>query len=97
MDLLTRSSQINIVCALAPCAEPRESPVKEQVILGIDKRDAERQKDLWLARHPDLKVLKVHRPRREPPHLLTRFGGRHVPRVSITVDYEEPGAGSSEE
>ena len=26
----------------------------------------------------------------EPPTWLTRIGSKHVPRVSITVEYEEP-------
>ena len=59
----------------------------QHIILGTNERDAERQKDLWLALHPAIKVLKVHRPERER-HLLTRLGGRNIPRVSITVDYE---------
>jgi hypothetical protein len=62
--------------------------MKQYIILGADKSDAERQKALWLAQRPEIRVLKVHRPSREQS-LLARFGGR-VPRVSITVDYEEP-------
>jgi hypothetical protein len=65
-----------------------EGLVKEHVILGTDGRDAERQKDLWLSQHPAIRVLKVHPPKREQ-HLLARIGGRNVPRVLITVDYEE--------
>lgn len=65
-----------------------ESIVKEHIILGTDRRDAERQMDLWLSQHPTIKVLKVHPPKRER-HLLARIWGRNVPRVSITVDYEE--------
>jgi hypothetical protein len=62
--------------------------MKEHIILGTDRRDAERLKDLWLAQHPAIKVLKVH-PSRLERHLLARIGGRNIPRVSITVDYEE--------
>jgi hypothetical protein len=29
--------------------------------------------------------------KREPPTLLMRIGSKHVPRVSILVEYEEPG------
>jgi hypothetical protein len=65
-----------------------ESFVKEHIILGTDKNDAERQKDLWLAQNPSITILRVHPPRREQ-HLLARIGGRNVPRVSIAVDYED--------
>jgi hypothetical protein len=64
--------------------------VKEHVILGTDKQDVERQRDLWLSRNPAIKVIKIHRVKREPPNLLMRIGSKHVPRVSITVEYEEP-------
>ena len=63
--------------------------VKEHQILGTDEQDAERQRNIWLAENPAIKVLRVHRPRREPHNLLTRLGGRNVPRFSITVEYEE--------
>ena len=64
--------------------------VKEHLILGTDKQDAEKQRDLWLSQNPALKVLRMHPVQLEPPTLLTRIGSRHVPRVSITVEYEEP-------
>jgi hypothetical protein len=64
--------------------------VKEHLILGTDKQDAEKQRDLWLSQNPALKVLRMHPVKLEPPTLLTRIGSRHVPRVSITVEYEEP-------
>ena len=64
--------------------------VKEHLILGTDKQDAEKQRDLWLSQNPALKVLRMHPVQPEPPTLLTRIGSRHVPRVSITVEYEEP-------
>lgn len=63
--------------------------MKEHVILGTDKQDAERRLDIWLAENPALKVLRVHHPKREPHNWLTRLGGRNVPRFSITVEYEE--------
>jgi hypothetical protein len=63
--------------------------VKEHLILGIDRQDAERRLDIWLAENPAIKVLRVHEPKREPHNLLTRLGGRNVPRFSITVEYEE--------
>ncbi len=67
--------------------------MKEYIILGTDAEDAERQTDLWLAQNPAIKVLKVDQPKHEQ-HLLTRLGGKHVPRVSITVDYEELDVGA---
>lgn len=63
---------------------------KEHLILGTDKQDAEKQRDLWLSQNPALKVLRMHPVQPEPPTLLTRIGSRHVPRVSITVEYEDP-------
>jgi hypothetical protein len=65
------------------------SAVKERVFLGVDKRDVEEQQELWLSKNPAIKVLRVHGPRREPRTLLTPFGGKNIPRFSITVDYEE--------
>jgi hypothetical protein len=64
--------------------------VKEHLILGIDKWDAENQRDLWLSHNPAIKVVKIHPVKREPQNLLTRIGGKNVPRVSILVEYEEP-------
>jgi hypothetical protein len=64
--------------------------VKEHLILGVDKRDAEKQRDLWLSHNPAIRVVKIHPVRREPQNLLTRIGGKNVPRVSIVVEYVEP-------
>jgi hypothetical protein len=63
--------------------------VKEHLILGTNKRDAEEQRDLWLSENPSIKVIKLHRVKREPQTLLTLIGSKHVPRVSILVEYEE--------
>jgi hypothetical protein len=63
--------------------------LKEHVFLGTDSGDAEALRDRWLSENPTVKVLRMHPPRREPLSLLVRLGGRNVPRVSITVDYEE--------
>jgi len=63
--------------------------VKEHLILGTDKRDAEQQRDLWLSENPSIRVIKIHRVRREPQTLLTLIGSKHVPRVSILLEYEE--------
>jgi hypothetical protein len=64
--------------------------VKEHLILGTDKQDAEEQRDLWLSENPSIKVVTIHPVKREPHTLLTLIGSRHVPRVSIMVEYEEP-------
>ncbi len=64
--------------------------VKEHLILGTDKQDAEKQRDLWLSQNPALRVVRMHPVKPEPPTLLTRIGSKHVPRVSITVEYEDP-------
>ena len=64
--------------------------VKEHLILGTDKLDAEKQRDLWLSQNPALRVVRMHPVKPEPPTLLTRIGSKHVPRVSITVEYEDP-------
>src|SRR3981081_1860514 len=64
--------------------------VKQHLILGTDKRDAEKQRDLWLSENPTIKIVKLHRVKREPQTLLTLIGSKHVPRVSIMVEYEEP-------
>ena len=66
-----------------------ESKVKEHLILGTNKRDAEEQRDLWLSENPSIRVVKLHRVKREPQTLLTLIGSKHVPRVSILVEYEE--------
>jgi hypothetical protein len=63
--------------------------VKEHLILSTDKQNAERQMDLWLSENPSIKVIKLHTVKPEPQTLLTLIGSKHVPRVSITVEYEE--------
>jgi hypothetical protein len=67
---------------------------KEYLILGTDKRDAEMQRDLWLSRNPAIKVIKIHGVKREPPTLLARISSKHVPQVSITVEYEDSEEGT---
>lgn len=66
-----------------------EDVVKEHLILGTDERDAEEQIDLWLSQNPAFKVIKIHAVKREPENLLTLIGRKHVPRVSVMVEYEE--------
>jgi hypothetical protein len=63
--------------------------MKQHLILGRDNDDAEACRDRWLSENPSIKILRVHHPRPEPETWLTRLGGRNVPRVSITVEYEE--------
>jgi len=55
-------------------------------------RDAETLRDLWLSQNPAIRVVQVHGVEREPETLLTRIGRKHVPRVSLMVEYEEPDA-----
>jgi hypothetical protein len=66
----------------------RES-LKEHVILGIDARDLQAQKDLWLAENPSIKIIETGDIKREPLNLLIRFGGKRVPRFSMLVRYLE--------
>src|SRR6266403_961194 len=61
---------------------------QERLILGTDRWDAQKQIDLWLAQNPEIKVIRIHEMRREPSSLLTFIGGRSVPRVSVTVEYQ---------
>ena len=63
-------------------------PAKRYTILGKDRRDAEALRDKWLAENETIKILRVHRPQREPKVLLTLIGGHNVPRVSVTIEYE---------
>jgi hypothetical protein len=62
--------------------------VEQHIILGTDKRDAEKQRNLWLSQNPNIRVVKIHPAKREPLTLLTLIGGKRVPRVSIMVEYE---------
>jgi hypothetical protein len=61
---------------------------KRHIILAKNRRDAEALRDSWLMENQAITVLRVHRPEREPRILLSVIGGRDVPRVSITIDYE---------
>jgi hypothetical protein len=63
--------------------------MKQHMILGRDNDDAEAWRDRWLSENPSIKIVRVHHPKPEPETWLTRLGGRNVPRVSITVEYEE--------
>jgi len=61
---------------------------QHHIILGRDDRDVELELDRWLAENPHLKLVKVHPAAAEPRTFLTRLGGRNVPRVSVSVEYE---------
>ena len=70
--------------------------MSKYIVLGTDNCDAEKQRDLWLKEHRGIKINRVHPPKREPPNVLTRFGGRQSLRVSILIDYELPDAAEYE-
>ena len=59
---------------------------KKHLILGTDGRDAENQRDLRLSQNPGIKIVKIHRVKRDPPKLLTLIRRKHGPRVSITLE-----------
>lgn len=61
---------------------------QKRIILGRDQREAEAERDRWLAEHPEIQVLNEYPARAEPRTLLVRIGGSHAPRVSIEVEYE---------
>jgi hypothetical protein len=62
--------------------------LKEHLILGSDLRDVEHQKQQWLSENPGIRVI-AENVRREPPTLLTRVGGKRVPRFSLLLHFEE--------
>jgi len=62
--------------------------IKQHMILGKNRRDVEARRDEWISGNPEITVVRVHRPKREPESWLTLLGGRDVPRVSIIVEYE---------
>jgi hypothetical protein len=83
------NTNIDVLLSADNKMERLAANVKEHLILGTNKRDAEEQRDLWLSENPSIKVIKLHRVKREPQTLLTLIGSKHVPRVSILVEYEE--------
>jgi hypothetical protein len=86
---LQLNTNIDVLLSADNKMERLGASVKEHLILGTNKRDAEEQRDLWLSENPSIKVIKLHRVKREPQTLLTLIGSKHVPRVSILVEYEE--------
>ena len=66
-----------------------EGSSKEHVILGIDVRDIQAQKDRWLAENPHIQITETGGIKREPSTLLIRFGGKRVPRFSMLLRYRQ--------
>jgi hypothetical protein len=60
--------------------------VQEHFILGVDERDLQIERSRWLTENPCIKVVETII-RQEPPTLLTRIGGKRVPRLSMLVRY----------
>ena len=60
--------------------------VQEHFILGVDERDLQIERSRWLTENPRIKVVETII-RQEPPTLLTRIGGKCVPRLSMLVRY----------
>ena len=60
--------------------------VREHFILGVDERDLQIERSRWLTENPRIKVVETII-RQEPPTLLTRIGGKCVPRLSMLVRY----------
>jgi hypothetical protein len=69
--------------------DDNHAKTKRSRYLGIDVRDIHAQKDRWLAENPSIKIIETGDIKREPPSLLTRFGGKHVPRFSVLLRYRE--------
>jgi hypothetical protein len=67
---------------------------KEHLFLGKDEHDLKSQMEHWLAVNPSVTLATTSGIRKEPVTLLTRFGGRCVPRVSMLVRYQEKTASS---
>jgi hypothetical protein len=65
--------------------------MKQHIILGTDRRQAEAERDKWLAENPGIRIVRLHPPEREAMSWLSLMGGRDVPRFSIRVEYEEMG------
>jgi hypothetical protein len=85
--------QLNMDGDVVPLVNKTERPssfVKEHLILGTDTRDAEKQRDLWLSENPAIEIVRIYEARPEPQTLLMWIGSKHVPRVSILVEYEDP-------
>jgi hypothetical protein len=66
-----------------------ENTAKEYLILGIDARDVEEQKQRWLTENPQIEIIESGDIRREPSNLLIRLGGKRIPRFSVLLQYRE--------
>jgi hypothetical protein len=60
--------------------------VQEHLILGVDERDLHIERSRWLTENPRIKVVETII-RQEPPTLLTRIGGKCVPRLAMLMRY----------
>jgi hypothetical protein len=60
--------------------------MEEHLILGVDERDLQIEKSRWLTENPGIEVVETII-QQEPPSLLARIGGKHVPRLSMLVRY----------
>jgi hypothetical protein len=60
--------------------------MEEHLILGVDERDLQIEKSRWLTANPGIEVVETII-QQEPPSLLARIGGKHIPRLSMLVRY----------
>ena len=60
--------------------------MEEHLILGVDERDLQIEKSRWLTENPGIKIVETII-QQEPPSLLARIGGKHIPRLSMLVRY----------
>jgi hypothetical protein len=61
---------------------------RRHIILGRDKGHLEAERDKWLSEHPDFELLREHPPKTEQS-LLARIGGKHVPQLSVELEYAD--------
>jgi hypothetical protein len=60
--------------------------VQEHLILGVDERDLQIERSRWLTENSRIEVVETII-RQEPPTLLTRIGGKCVPRLAMLMRY----------
>jgi hypothetical protein len=61
--------------------------IQEFIILAANEQDLQAEKGHWLAKNSDMKIIETN-VGREPSSLLSRIGGKGVPRVSMLIRYE---------
>jgi hypothetical protein len=59
---------------------------EEHLILGVEERGLQIEKSRWLTENPGIKIVETII-QQEPPSLLARIGGKHIPRLSMLVRY----------